>query len=226
MHLSTSAGAATHSADLLDISRGGAKLAVGQYVPVGVTLTICFHDLQVAATATVCWSRKEAEDRWWMACEFHPALPDNVLEKLLGAGSLERRKHAREPIAVDAVAKWQGGESSPIVIRDLSAGGLCLSSDRGGQRGQRLLLRLTPAEDAQAAVLTEVQWQIKFNDGYLIGCSFLNRQGLAAVRKLVPVAGGGDATQPHSALSRRLWSPFGRLLSLWKGEPAEMTLRD
>jgi c-di-GMP-binding flagellar brake protein YcgR len=212
VQLSTAAGEVLLRADVLDMSRGGMKLALSQYVPIGVSLTICFPQSDVRVTATVCWSRKETEQRWWLACVFNPALPDELIQKLLDAGYLERRKHEREPIALAATAKWQTGETAPISIRDFSVGGLCLSSERGAERGQRLLLRLATSDDAQESVLTEVQWQIRFNDSYLIGCSFVNRQGLVAMRKLVPLATA--AKPPRGALSQRLWAPLGRLLSL------------
>ncbi len=200
-------GAVTSAADLLDLSRGGAKLVLDDSPGIGAALTLHFDDLACAVPSTVCWSRVDENERCWVACSFDPPLPEEVLEALLQEGYLERRRDPREPVEIPAMARWPMGDPVAVDVRDFSAGGLCLTAPHAAARGQRMLLHLGHGEDTQASALVEVQWCIRFDDGYLIGCSFLHREGLAAVRRMatnVVFQDGDESPQPARGLRARL----------------------
>src|SRR5262245_3499635 len=78
----SAAGTIATSADLLDLSRGGAKLSLYASPIIGTSLTLHFDDLAAAVPSTVCWSRAEG-DRSWAACSFEPPLEDSLFESLL-----------------------------------------------------------------------------------------------------------------------------------------------
>src|SRR5262245_49024405 len=160
-------GTITTTADLLDLSRGGAKLALYISPSIGEALTLHFDDLATAVPSTVCWSRAEGE-RCWAACSFEPPLEEAMLESLLQKGYLERRRDTREPVDVPALARWPMGDPVGVDVRDFSAGGLCLAAPHPAARGQRMLLHLGEEASAQSSALVEAQWCIQFNDGYLI----------------------------------------------------------
>jgi hypothetical protein len=213
--LQSESGIATVIADVLDVSSGGAKLLLGKPLRIGTPLTLRFEELIPAVSGSVCWCRPDQNNRWWVACAFDPSLPPDVLELVLQAGYLERRRDPRENVSIPASARLQTGEQGVVDIRDFSAGGLCLTSSHEAQRGQRLLLQLGDVEEAQTKTMVEVQWCIQFNDGYLLGCSFLHREGLAAVRRLAaaPRSPADSAAVPAEGFRARL----ARFKSLWQG---------
>jgi hypothetical protein len=206
-------GTATLTADLLDICSGGAKLLLSNCLRIGVRLTLHFDDLSAAIDGNVCWCRPDQNHRWWVACAFDPPLPPDVLEPLLRAGYLERRRDPRQNVSIPATARFQTGEQGGVDIRDFSVGGLCLTSSHEAQRGQRMLLHLGDADHAQTSAMVEVQWCIQFNDGFLMGCSFLHRAGLAAVRRMATsLRRSADAAAlPAKGFRARL----DRFKSLW-----------
>jgi hypothetical protein len=207
-------GAVTTAADLLDLSRGGAKLVLDDSPGIGAELTLHFDHLACAVRSTVCWSRVDENERSWLACAFDPPLPEDVLEALLREGYLERRRDPREPVKIPAMARWPMGDPVAVDVRDFSAGGLCLTAPHAAERGQRMLLHLGDDNGTPASAMVEVQWCIRFDDGYLIGCSFLHREGLAAVRRMAPNAAQDvdDSAQP----ARGLRGGLEGLKAAWK----------
>jgi hypothetical protein len=175
--------------DLLDISRSGAKILLDGSPGMGAALTIHFDGF-AAAPAKVCWAREGDHGRCWLACAFDPLLPEGVLEGLLKRGYLERRRDPREQVTIPAMARWPMGDPVRVDVRDFSGGGLCLTAPYAAKKGQRLLLHLGDGEKAQGNALVEVQWCIQFDEGHLIGCSFLHREGQSAVRRMA------HSTQP------------------------------
>jgi hypothetical protein len=186
-HWESAAGTVTVAADVLELSRGGAKLALDDTPDMGVVLTLHFDQPGITATCKVCWSRMgrvDGKQRVWVACSFQPALSGEFLERLKEHGYLERRQHSREPLNLPATARWPMGDPLPVRVRDFSAGGLCLMAPYAAQRGQRMLLHLGEGATDPSSALLEVQWCIPFAEGHLIGCSFMHRAGLDAIRHM------------------------------------------
>jgi len=205
-------GLKTVEGELVDISRGGAKLRTFQPVPIdeAVTLDIKADDLQrtLSVAAEVCWTQPAGRDRWWLGCSFRPEIPDAVLTEFVLGGYLERRRYAREKIAVRTTAKWElHADHTPVWLLDLSAGGFCLLSQTTGRLAERVLLRLEDDQQREFLVTAMARWQVKTDDGYVVGCEFANKDGYGLLRRIVD-------PEEHVARSR-LAFPWLRFLWPW-----------
>ncbi len=175
------------AARLLDISPGGAKLAVEVSIPfdqlVRLKINLPNRNLELVVTASVCWTRPAGEDGWLVGCAFQPRLPEETLDELANGGYLERRTHSRFPLVLRATACWELGEPKVAVrLQDASDGGFAMLSPQPGETGRRVLLQLSFADRASASVRGAIQWQVKAGDQYLIGCSFISQTDLAHFR--------------------------------------------
>jgi hypothetical protein len=72
------------------------------------------------------------------------------------------------------------------VIRDLSRGGLCLSSERRFERGTILLVELPAGLCSMRSLLVHVKYVLPANkDGWVLGCAFLEKLSDNEVQELV-----------------------------------------
>lgn len=176
--------------ELVDISRGGAKLRTYRPVPTdqAVTLDIKADGLgrTLSVAAEVCWTQPAGPDRWWLGCAFRPEIPDAVLTEFVLGGYLERRRYAREKIALKTTATWElYCDHVPVWLLDLSAGGFCLLSQTTGGLGDRVLLRLKDDQQRVVLVTAKARWQVKSDDGYVVGCEFVDKHGYGVLRRIV-----------------------------------------
>jgi hypothetical protein len=122
----------------------------------------------------VVWLRQDAADSWRVGCEFVPKLPLEVMDELFNS-VIERRLSARRAVLRDAFAKWElQPDLFGVRLVNVSQGGFCIESRQPGQVGQRIWLSLHPEEDGTAKVLGSVRWCTSLDDGFLIGCAFLD----------------------------------------------------
>lgn len=216
---------ASQPARMLDLSRGGAKLAVTS--PLGVGEAIRLHmqmidlDLDATVAGKVCWTTPAEDGPWWAGCVFTPRLPGNVLAKLAGAGHIERRQHERHPLSLDLEARW---ELSPIPsrvkLRDFSRNGFCLLVSEPGKAGLRVHLRCKDSQGRTVDVFGKADWEVNVTDGYLIGCEFRGRQSYEALRAIAC---------PQTSLATQR-TPWWRRVTMTKvmeliGCPPEFELR-
>ena len=173
----TESGDETVQAQLLDISQRGLKLSV----PIELANDEVFRvrlandelGVDVIESAQVCWARKQEEtDSWTVGCKIQQQIDKNTLEDLVEHGLLDRRFSGRRPVTGDALAQWElSGESVPVQLLNLSAGGFCLASDQPTKIGSRLKLILSDDDGRSSGeILARARWQREFDNGYLIGC--------------------------------------------------------
>ena len=67
-----------------------------------------------------------------------------------------------------------------VVLLNVSEGGFCIYSPQPGQVGQRVSLKLGMEEGV--GVLGNVRWCAALDDGFLIGCAFLDHASYISVR--------------------------------------------
>lgn len=213
-------------ARLLDLSRGGAKLAVTS--PLGVGETIRLHlqipdlEFDAAVAGKICWTSPADDGPWWAGCVFTPRLPTNVLAKLAGAGHIERRKCDRQLMSIDLDARWElSPQSVTVTLRDFSKNGFCLLVSEPGKAGLRVNLRFKDAQGSSVEVFGKADWEVKVADGYLIGCEFRGRQSYEALKKLA---------EPQKAHLTSQATPWWRRVTMAKvmellGCPPEFELR-
>ena len=90
-------------------------------------------------------------------------------------------------------------------VLNLSAGGVCLLSQDPGEPGERVLLELEREDAPQVLVTSKVRWQVSTDDGYVLGCEFLDKNGYTA---LLDIAGREEPTatdKPAPGWLRLLW---------------------
>lgn len=85
----------TLAAEILDLSRQGARLRASAAVGEHEVLTICLSGAELALdlhlTGVVRWRKQEADGRWLYGCEFKDELPLETLGELFLCGILSAR---------------------------------------------------------------------------------------------------------------------------------------
>ena len=202
-------GVESIEAEVVDISCGGAKMRLPQPVSLdgAVTMNIKAGKLPrtISVAADVCWTRLAGADQRWVGLSFKPAIPEAVLTDWAQAGCLDRRQHLREEIVSRWTAQWELDSSRvPVRLLDLSTSGLCLLSQQEGTPGECVLLQPDPPDGHEVLVKAKAQWQIETDDGYVIGCEFVNKHGHATLRAVIDLE--EPAAPPPSPWWRRfLW---------------------
>ena len=165
---------------LVDLSRGGVKIAVDCCIPFDetITLTADFPEIHVEfeVLADVLWSRQVDNNTWLIGCSFKPGLPNETVDKLANEGYLERRCSPRYPISCDGAMRWELSEESvPVRVADFSAEGFCIVSPKVAKAGERFQLELKGNDGDLVRIAARMCWHSSAEDGYLVGAEFLNR---------------------------------------------------
>lgn len=176
-------------AELANISECGAKLKTAKSYSVKETFFLKINveepSYSFEVTAKVCWVSPVVGDGWWLGCSLKPALPITVLDEFAQAGLIERREHRRQPVSLTAIAKWElASKSSFARIVDCSKGGFCMLSQLEGKPGERVQLQFEGNGQHQVQVRGKVVWQVESNEGYVLGCEFLDPQDFSVVTDL------------------------------------------
>ena len=211
---STAQGPSTIGGRLVDISRGGAKLALDTCVPFGETVSLCVAvaeiNLHFQVQAEISWSRQGEGGTWLVGCCFNPSLPDETVDRLARSGYLERRRSPRYPISIGGTVRWElSAAVDPVCLADLSLDGFSMLCAKAKAPGQRFRLELDDDNGQTTAVAGKTQWQAETEDGHLIGCSLMNRQDFHRVWELV------HQTEPNQPLRSRVSLPQSRWLLAW-----------
>jgi hypothetical protein len=180
---------AAEPAELDNISERGAKLKAAKSYSVKETFTLKIDVEELSysfeVTAKVCWVSPVVGDGWWLGCSFKPAIPVTVLDEFAQAGLIERREYRREPVSLIAIAKWElTNKTSFARIVDCSKGGFCMLSQLEGKPGERVQLQFEGNGQQQVQVRGKVVWQVESNDGYVLGCEFLDPEDFSVVTDL------------------------------------------
>ena len=179
------------NAALLDISSGGVKLSVtacpAMHEAVVLRIVLPEIDLDLRVDAKVCWSRPGPGETWYLGCALLPTLPVRVLTDLAINGFLQRRRDPRRPIDVSAQMRCEGAaEAADVQIVDFSSGGLRIRSPQQAEVGQRLLLQLEDRPDVASSFMAKAAWQLRRDDGYELGCTFVNKEGPQLLHDAMP----------------------------------------
>ena len=189
-------GANRYRGRLFDLSKSGARVlcmhAIEPDASIGLLLTIQQLGLKINIAGNVCWSRPISDDAWVFGCSFDPELPDEVFDTLATGSEIERRSALRSRHRIEVGAFWDlDGDTIPVMLQDYSQGGFCVRTCQPAT-GRRLFhLRLV--DPCETMIVARFVWQLKAEDGYLVGCSFLN---------------GRDAGRLANAVSTRAARPI------------------
>lgn len=175
--------------ELVDISKGGAKLKTHQQVPSGQQLSLTLNsdeiDGSLAVDATVCWSQLAGRAEWYLGCSFEPQIPQLVLGRLAQAGVFDRREDKRRQVSIESTAAWElTTDVSSACIVDLSPYGFCLTSSQPGKPGSRVMLRIKDDGAQQVTVTGRCRWQADTESGFTLGCEFSGPQEYAKLCRL------------------------------------------
>jgi hypothetical protein len=183
-------------AELIDISPGGVRLYSPSPVRKGQSLRIEIapKDLEMSLSvwAKVCWTTLAPKGGHWLGCSVEPKIPHEMLNLLASHGLLERRHDTRRKVHVTLPGCWElSPKELDVSLVNVSAGGVCLSMPKGGKPGDRIRLTLPGDNNRPTYVILTACWQIKTDDGYMVGCTYGQR---TTYGKLLQLA---DAQKPR-----------------------------
>jgi hypothetical protein len=175
---------------LIDLSRGGAKLLVDACLQLSeaVQLRICILELslEIDVTAQVCWTRPDDDGRWLVGFSFNPGISDEMLHQLAVHSIVERRRSPRHAVSAKASVTWQSQDQlAEVQLRDISAGGFCMTCEQNVPLGEKLLLRLPMPHGAEETITAQVRWQMTCGQRQLIGCALSSDKDYRRLREAV-----------------------------------------
>lgn len=165
-------------ARLVYLSRAGVKLAVSESPALDenaqLKLSLRESGVEFRVDGKVCWKTQIDKHVWNLGCSLSPPLPEQLFAMLTEGSPMERSCDPRLPSSLQTTARWDLDKPElPVVIHGFSTGGFCVWIDVAGEPHERLHLSIASA-GSTLMVVAQVQWQSKTDNGYLIGCSFLN----------------------------------------------------
>lgn len=195
----------TLAVELIDISRGGAKIKLAEPLEAQDLLSLRLETTEpkrvIEISGQVCWVTPSSRDEYALGCHFTPELPAVVLEEFAADGFIDRRSEPRRDILLVTTAMWQLGNirSAPGVMIDFSRGGFCLRSQVEGQVGDRVLVRIESASSESHEIPATIRWQSASPDGYILGCEFQNPREFQIVNEM---AGERNKRSPQPQTAR------------------------
>ena len=175
---------------LRDLSSSGAKLDLSVAVDPGATLVVRLQEpdanIDTSITAEVRWCQPCSKHEFRVGCRFESKLSADILQELAALGYLERRSNGRRHVMITTVVKQElaGTSLESGTIVDYSHEGLrlCLPSQK--EIGQRLLVHCSRGGHDESAVPVRTLWHTSVNDGFEVGCCFLNKQGYELIQRI------------------------------------------
>jgi len=175
---------------LQDLSNKGIRLVLQKPIPLRKTIEfkICAvgmeFDCNVAAE--VCWMRARGPDQWLLGCSFTSEFSDNALDQLAVSGYVNRRKDPRCPVSIAALARQElMTEAIGVRLEDYSRGGCRVFSPIPMSVGERVMVILAGTNDATYSLAARALWQLKVQDGFFVGCCFLDNSSFGQLAQVV-----------------------------------------
>lgn len=166
-------------ARLINLSAGGAKLAVATQLPphktLRVRLRIVSLSLELYVSANVCWASHSGPDQCILGCRLTPRIPEGMLSHLAAGGRLDRRDSARLPglHQLQITRDRRGPEAVEwATVHNYSPGGLCLETTSPSRIGERMQLLLDLPETTPLMAVT--RWQLQQGGRCILGCGYLD----------------------------------------------------
>jgi PilZ domain-containing protein len=179
-------------AELKEISKTGAKLLVTGLPALQRECRISLASPKfqgvLVIPAEVHWVRPNPAGDWMLGCGIDPPLSDESFQALVDSGLLARRSVPREPARIPVQVQWQpGAPPLPAVVRDISTGGLCVTTRQAPvTTNHACLLASEPGSEIRIPV--KVRWSRQAGLDYFVGCQFIQPSDFAVLLKLQPVA--------------------------------------
>jgi hypothetical protein len=146
------------------------------------------------------WARPNPAGDWLVECEFQPRLDEELFGELLNSGLLERRSAVRIQTRIPVDVQWRpGGPRVRGIVRDLSAGGLCLclvTKEAPPETRDVCVIAATP--QGEVLLKVRVRWSLVVGSDHMIGCQFVHASDFALLRKLQPSGGQKEHLHEHS----------------------------
>lgn len=167
---------------LLDLSRCGLRLRLEGFLPKGeevrLTLNASQFDCPIQSDATIRWAEPDAGDRWIVGCDLNQKIPQESIQELATAGTLERRNDSRRLLSLTADAKTELEQGfNAVQVVDISDGGFrALGGELHAKVNDRLLLRVASDSTADVHLIrARVAWVNDLEGGQSLGCLFLTK---------------------------------------------------
>jgi hypothetical protein len=189
-------------AQLIDLSNNGLQLRSFGCLKFEQTIEVHVSalELQFDLVGSVKWLRPADESSWFVGCRIEPELSEQTLAKMASMAVLERRSGHRREVRLDAIVCGELEQiSTPAVLRNLSEDGFGLASVESHDVGQRIRVQLRQLDGQPIDVSARVVWELKTHDGFVCGCSILNRECYSQLNELAEAHSIPFLSQPPPA---------------------------
>ena len=174
-------------ADLVDLSRQGLKIRVPICVPFGEEVRILLeaggHVYNGIGTSRHVRSVSRGE--WEVGCSLDPILDQEIMGFIVAETGKERRQHNRTLVNHKVSLQTEGNmDRLSAKVVNFSVGGFCLLVENKHEIDQRVKVMLDGNGNSEV-VAAQVRWQNETDDGYLIGCNFVEANSHVALLNCV-----------------------------------------
>ncbi len=170
----------TYKAQMVDISAGGTRLQVPEFIETGerirIELSLPELGLHLHLHAQVRWQQEQEDGSWTVGCFVEPSVPLHVLDRISPDSRSQKRRTTREPIAVHGTAVWEVGDH-PLraTLQNISEGGVSVFIEETSGYGDAIHLCIDDPARGHRTIHTEVIWGLRMAGGCLVGCRYTDQ---------------------------------------------------
>jgi len=133
--------------------------------------------MQINLQAAVTWQQQEDNQEWLVGCAIRPQIPKSVLTSLATGRQINRRDSLRAASEIYATAVYNlGDQPFNVILCNYSPGGFCAVMKDVAENDSQIYLCVGDAEAKPKVIHGDVRWVAPLNDGYLVGCAFLDER--------------------------------------------------
>lgn len=175
-------------AELREISQVDAKLMISgpPELRFECRISLASHRLKPALMlpAEIHWARPNPAGDWLLGCHFKNPLGDELFQKWVDSGVLNRRKSVRERSRIYVGVQLQAGKPRlPAIVSDFSEGGLCLTTSEAPKNTREVCV-FGSLYGEEVRIPLKVRWNLSVGPKQMVGCEFARGSDYQILRRM------------------------------------------
>jgi hypothetical protein len=176
------------AAELREISQNGAKLMIPgpPELRYECRISLASHRLKPALMlpAEIHWARPNPAGDWLLGCHFKAPLDNELFQRWIDSGVLNRRKSVRERSRIYVGVQLQAGKPRlPAIVSDFSEGGLCLTTSEAPKNTREVCV-FGSLHGKEVCIPLKVRWNLSVGPKQMVGCEFARESDYQILRRM------------------------------------------